>query len=1009
MTAHALRAFATLAAVLVLAWPAYAAAATPPHVTEDTQTAGSCAICHRAHTANVEQAYRSPLSIDPTGNALLIAPASEFGSPGFPAPARGEIGLCYTCHGAPGLGSQFDVETSFTLESTHSLMPLTSSYGPSPKVCGSCHDPHGADRVTPGGAPYPRLLRSWVDTSTAVFSKEEFCASCHVARAASRFDGLAVYRDTGHYGGMPDPASGTKIRCSNCHVAHGSSIAPLISSLVTTPGATTTSIVVANDRRLCLTCHPEPKHTWSGETTYAASAHALSTATVAVTGEWPAPAAKRRVGECQVCHAAMGRNDGSDGAIPKLLEKPGRQLCDTCHVAGGAAKTDFASLAYPVSESTAVELAVTWGPTDASAADARVSLYGRATSGVAPRALIGPKEYPAPGAEGASAVGDIDGDGLAELVVGSRTAGSVRVFDRDALLGVLGSSRATDAGVTADFVAIGRFVVPAIGELSGPRPQIAVIDVAAGKLWLYENMAGTALSLVGSGAGDGSYTLAGAANGVAAGDFTADGLADLAITTQGADQLSLYAQDGVTPAQLAAPTTVALAGVRGPSIGDADAALGTEVAVCDTAAGTVRVYSAAGTLLSTSAALAGGRIPWATAVGNALPDDAGSEIAVAARGASGDSCLAIIDPAGSTFVHEIGSTGGSDSGSVLIADVEGDGTAETVLGDAGRWSVALGMTGPAVRVYRPIAGGGDVSLAQTLFGGGSELAGAAPALAVGDFGPVLPSRHPVDVVKSHVSTETGSYARHVTCSDCHDSHEATGAVAVSAPAVTGRMLGAWGTAVTNTSPGVQALADAARAANQYEVCLKCHATTAGGRSDIASLVNAQNASVHAVEGSYAGADGIDGSYVNGWANASVLYCTNCHGNSAGSAEATGTHRSGAAPLLLSPTLGIEAGSASLLCFDCHNVETYSTGTGAGANKSWFYTAAPATSLHQRHSGAPSSGGMGFDCSACHVTHGSTTQPHLLRGDIGYAPGTLPVRGECTNACHGGAPAHTYTP
>ena len=31
-----------------------------------------------------------------------------------------------------------------------------------------------------------------------------------------------------------------------------------------------------------------------------------------------------------------------------------------------------------------------------------------------------------------------------------------------------------------------------------------------------------------------------------------------------------------------------------------------------------------------------------------------------------------------------------------------------------------------------------------------------------------------------------------------------------------------------------------------------------------------------------------------------------------------------------------------------------------------------------------SGGRGLGCSSCHVPHGSVTQPHLLRSDVGYS-------------------------
>lgn len=1035
----------SLAAVslLVGAWlvPVVAFAALPPHVAESTQTAGTCAICHRAHTANSDQAYRTPLSVELTGNALIIAPPSAFGATGFPAPNRGDIGLCYTCHGAPGLGSQYDVETSFTLVSTHDMRPAVSSYGPASKVCGSCHDPHGSDRA-PGGAPYARLLRSWADTTTAVFEREAFCAACHAARPASRFDGTAVYLATGHYTGLPDPASGTKIRCSICHTPHGSSIAPLLVSAVGTPAAPAAATIVANDRRLCLACHPQPLHTWSGETTYAATAHALSTATVPVVGEWAAVGAVRRVGECQVCHAAMGRSDGAGGAIPKLTEKAGRQLCDTCHKAApAAAATNLASLAYPASEATAVELAVVWGPAPESAARGRADLYTRALTGASPRPLIGPRGYAAPDAGGVAAAGDVDGDGQTELVVADRGAKTLRIRHRDALLG-LSEPDAITIVPTPDLIAIGRFIAP-LADLVG-LPQIAVVDASTGQVSFYANILGNTLTQVG-----GPLAVGTAPSGIAAGDLGGTALTDLVVTSAGSHDVRLFTQDPSSVTTFL-PATTFSTGVgsapRGPSIGDVNTdQAGNEIVVCLSGSSSVGVFDRAGVALGAAEVLAGGAgtaVPWASAVADVVPAVApsgrnGLEIAVAMRSVTGASRLAVVPEASAPAT---GLAGGAAilyydtpaltaAGSLLCADIEDDGVAETVLGGGGAWAGALGMNGPSVRVYRP--SGAALLLAQTLVGGGTELAGTAPALAAADFGAVLPSRHPIDEVPvAHVSTETAPFARHVTCADCHNSHEASATLVTTAPSITGSMRGAWGTAVTNTAPAAQTISAAARASNQYEVCLKCHAESTGGRENIASLVNTQNVSVHAVEGT-ASPRALAGSYVGPWGNDSVLYCSSCHGNSAGAGEASGGHRSGAAPILARPYLGVTPSDASGLCFGCHLASTYYDGAAPGGTdgavntSSRFFDStqvspAPATgiavngALHKLHSrmfdtGVPASGGLGLGCQTCHVSHGSSTNAHLIRSDVGWVhPLPETDRGQCTNLCHGGVPkAYIY--
>jgi hypothetical protein len=187
------------------------------------------------------------------------------------------------------------------------------------------------------------------------------------------------------------------------------------------------------------------------------------------------------------------------------------------------------------------------------------------------------------------------------------------------------------------------------------------------------------------------------------------------------------------------------------------------------------------------------------------------------------------------------------------------------------------------------------------------------------------------------------------------------------------------------------------------VCFKCHATTAGGRTDIAAAVNALNPSAHMVEPTSAVAVARADSFVAGWGNTSVLFCTDCHGDSAGSAEATGTHRSGAAPLLRAPYAGVAPDDADLLCYACHLYTTYATGTTDGdvSTGSRFYDATHWGMGPKFHSTHVSTNALG--CRACHVSHGSATLPHLLRDDIEYVHDT--GAGSYSGTCGGPGKCH----
>ena len=994
-----------VAAVLVA--PAIAIAAIAPHVADGNGT-DACAICHRAHTANTQLPYRSQLSVVPTANALVLSADA----------GRGDVDLCYACHGIASLGASTDVESSFAMESTHSLAPSTSLYGPSPKLCGSCHDSHGQDRAV-GGLPYPRLLRAWATTSTLVFSGDEYCATCHAARPSSRFAGLDVYKRTGHYTAMPAPADGTAISCLQCHAAHGSDIAPLLANSVAAPAAPATSVVAANDRRECVACHPAASATWSGATAYARSSHGLATATVPIVAEWPKSPTVRRTGECQVCHDPMGRPDGAGGTIPKLAENRGRVLCDTCHKAGGAAKTDLASLAYPPTEATKLELAVAYAPAAPTARAGRLAVYSRATAGPSPRPLVGPREYTAPGSVGRISTGDIDGDGRSELVMGEPGVKHVTVYQRDDLRGITRQAGpgVLPIGVNADFVAVADVTVAGV-DLG--LPEICVVDDTAHELWIYRYL-GSVLTTV-----DGPLPVGPGVTGIASGDVTGTAKADLAITCSGDDTLRIFTESGGT---MVSTVSTTLAGVRGPSIGDAwDRGAGSkdEVVVCEPGAATpgVSVFDGGGALLGSIPATGQpGAVPYASVVANVLPGvntgSSGREIAVALMGGTGTSAVEVYPQAalggpdaGNALTYVTGAR--YASGSLAAGDVDGDGRDELVVGNAGIWAKDVTRQGPSVQVLRANLLGLALDPAATITypGGGSEMAGPeAPSLALADLGAVGPSRHPIDEVArtAHVSTETASVVRHVTCDDCHNVHEATSTVG-AAPAVGGRMLGARGVALTDTGVGSFSIAAPARAANEYEVCARCHSSYVplAGRGDVATDFNTYNASVHAVKAPSTSATATAGSFEAGWSNSSVLRCTDCHSN-ADATKPAGPHTASAAPILRRPLWGVSPEAPDLLCYRCHLVGTYLDGTtDSGGRASRFNDSSKGTSaaftingkLHMLHTKD-----LGLGCGSCHVTHGSATELHLIRSDVGFKHSLSDDGGSCDNACH--TAPHSY--
>lgn len=971
-----------VSALLALGVPAVAFAAAPHVATSPTPD--TCAMCHRAHTASADFGRVDADSWEMTSSALAVAvPVAE-----------GDTALCYVCHGVDALGSGTPVGGDFAEASIHTLAPSASPFGPSIKYCSTCHDSHGTAESAPG-VPYAKLLRARTSAGVAVYQGSDYCGTCHAVRPASRFPGVTIYEQTAHYGELPDPTSGTLVRCTICHEQHGSAIAPLVVSQVTPPSVTATETVTANDRTFCYTCHPDPAGVYPGEDDYDDSAHGSSNTTTTIPGEWPADDASRLVGECQVCHAPMGRDDGTGAPIPTLLEAEYTVLCLSCHDTDGPAETDLSAVLYPSAAATHLELVAGFSADATTSVFNRLAVWGTDAADAAPRTILGPRFYTSEETtftSALSAVGDIDAYQGNNVVVSHATTNQIAVFSPDALKGLssYGDPYEYAIGGVADCLAI----ADVIDDASG-RPEILVI--AGGTLYVYRyDFVGNALESVDSAPGLGADV-----TGMTAGDLDSDGFAEIVVTDADAPQIHIL--DGGTGALVV--TTVSAdvkAGVRGPSIGDVDDSAGIEFAVAnaDDAVDQVTVYDADGNEID-SAPLpgVGAAEAWTTLIADVLPDatPAGAELVVAANGVDADSYVVTFEHgaggvigAGTSYVTGLGYR----SGSLSAGDIDGDSYAELAVGNAGTWSRdPLLAKPPSVQVFdhNNTRDAFDTGLTETLFVGGVERAGAPPTLAIADLGGVGPSRHPVGVVTdAHAVDETASFTRHVECVDCHNSHEATATVGI-APAAYGRILGANG--------ATAALADAEPIVNEYELCYKCHSAyqdEAGleGSSDISALFDAGNASMHAVEAAQGTTIDAD-TFEPGWTEDSVLYCISCHATAEAAPEVAGLHSSAEAPILRLPYFGVAPSNPGGLCYDCHLYDAYYVGDTTGS----AFTDSAFGELHERHVNV-----QGFGCAACHDSHGVSDNERLIRDTIDFDAATR----TCIGACHPG-PGITYTP
>lgn len=237
--------------------------------------------------------------------------------------------------------------------------------------------------------------------------------------------------------------------------------------------------------------------------------------------------------------------------------------------------------------------------------------------------------------------------------------------------------------------------------------------------------------------------------------------------------------------------------------------------------------------------------------------------------------------------------------------------------------------------------------------------------------------------------------RHVECSDCHNPHAAGDRDA-------GRLPGS-----LRSVKGVNAAGTEINPTNfEYELCFRCHADTAAGKTYVnrqSAEMNTRlefdpgNASYHPIEN--IGKNPDVPSLLAPYTASSVMECTSCHNSDSGPARGgngpNGPHGSVYAPLLerqMSLADGLNESPASYaLCYKCHD-----------RNNLMSDRSFPSHKKHVQDAKA--------SCLACHDPHGVKDTPHLINFDTNIvtpnATGKLSFedlgrfKGRCYLSCHG---------
>jgi predicted CXXCH cytochrome family protein len=254
--------------------------------------------------------------------------------------------------------------------------------------------------------------------------------------------------------------------------------------------------------------------------------------------------------------------------------------------------------------------------------------------------------------------------------------------------------------------------------------------------------------------------------------------------------------------------------------------------------------------------------------------------------------------------------------------------------------------------------------------------------------------------------------RHAECTDCHNPHVAyPDRTGTPPPPTLSRVnLGVSRVLVQNGGAGAPPSYFFAAGSDtlsgpvaEYQLCFKCHSSWTvqpTGQADLALELNPANPSYHPVEDAGRNMTILPGAFVAGWSANSLTRCADCHGSDVEGAPA-GPHGSAYRYILKQPYTASPQPrpmASDEICFRCHAYDVYANPGASPTALAYSRFNQPGVDKgHAQHVGEEQ-----VPCYACHTTHGSTANPHLIV--TGRTPGIVsysesPTGGTCQPTCH----------
>ena len=284
------------------------------------------------------------------------------------------------------------------------------------------------------------------------------------------------------------------------------------------------------------------------------------------------------------------------------------------------------------------------------------------------------------------AIGDVDGDGKPDLVVTNEGSNTVSVYRNTS---TSGSMTAGSFALKVDFTTGAQPYGVAIGDVDGDgKPELVLGNYAGNTLSVYRNTGTSGSITAGSFAAKVDFTTGAQPNGAAMGDMDGDGKLDIVLANVNGNTFSVYrntSTNGSITAGSFAPKVDFTTGQSpmGVAIGDVDGDGRPDVVVPNQSGNTVSVYrntSTSGSITTGSFAaqvdFTTGTGPYAAAVGD-VDGDGKSDIVVINQGSNTVSVYRNTSTSGSitagSFAAKVDFATGATPVSVVIGDLDGDG------------------------------------------------------------------------------------------------------------------------------------------------------------------------------------------------------------------------------------------------------------------------------------------------------------------------------------------------